>query len=105
LANVPTTNISITADASGYLPAACTAAQITAPEASLQPVTLVSGDINDDKIVDVTDATAVGVTFGQTGTNIGSDINRDEIVDIFDLVLVSINFGQSGLQAWNCLAN
>ncbi|MCB0168791.1 MAG: hypothetical protein KDI79_31480, partial [Anaerolineae bacterium] len=105
LANVPTTNITITADASGYLPAACTAAAVVAPEASLQPVTLVSGDINDDNLVDVADATAIGVTFGQTGTSLGSDINRDEVIDIFDLVLVSSHFGVGGLQTWDCLIN
>jgi hypothetical protein len=65
-------------------------------------VTLLSGDISDDNLVDITDATAVGASFGLTGAEIAADLNRDNLVDIFDIVLVSLNFGQSGPQAWVC---
>ncbi|MCB0212731.1 MAG: hypothetical protein KDJ52_25535 [Anaerolineae bacterium] len=104
LANVPAGNAAITADAPGYLAATCNATNLSTPEVSLADVSLVSGDVNDDNVVDVTDATAVGVTFEQTGPNLSADINKDEIVDIFDLVLVSINFGQDGPQIWECVA-
>jgi hypothetical protein len=64
----------------------------------------VSGDIDGDDVVDITDATAVGVGFGSTGPDLMADINRDEVVDIFDLILVSVNFGETGPQTWECLS-
>jgi outer membrane biosynthesis protein TonB len=93
---------SITADSPGYLPAVCTAVSIITPNTALTSVNLLSGDITDDGHVDIADATAIGVSFGQTGAGLPTDINRDGIIDIFDLILVSVNFGE-GPQAWNCL--
>jgi hypothetical protein len=75
---------------------------VTAPETTLATVTLKSGDVNDDDIVDIGDATAVGLDLGATGPGLTTNINRDSAVDILDIILVSINFGQ-GIQTWNCL--
>ncbi|MBN1220111.1 MAG: PT domain-containing protein [Anaerolineae bacterium] len=93
---------SITADAPGYLSAACSGVTVTAPETTLQAVHLLSGDINGDDVVDITDATAVGAGFGHTGADLPPDITRDGILDIFDIVLVSVNFGEQGPQTWEC---
>lgn len=94
---------SITADGPGYLPAVCTAVTVITPNTVLNSVNLLSGDITDDGQVDIADATAIGVSFGQTGSGLPTDINRDGIIDIFDIILVSVNFGQ-GPQVWDCLA-
>ncbi|MCP4358714.1 MAG: hypothetical protein GY796_11910 [Chloroflexi bacterium] len=94
---------SIMANASGYLSAKCTDVNLTAPQTDLSPVVLLSGDVNDDELVDIIDATTAGASFGQTGSNLPADITRDEVVDIFDIVSVSLNFGEAGPQAWNCL--
>ncbi|MCB0167915.1 MAG: hypothetical protein KDI79_27050 [Anaerolineae bacterium] len=93
---------SITADAPGYLPAACTITAISSVETGLASVSLLSGDINNDLEVDIGDATAIGASFGQTGTELAADINLDTVIDIFDLVLVVTNFGQTGPQEWIC---
>ena len=93
---------SITADAPSYLPAVCTAPTITAPETVLATVTLRSGDVNDDDFVDITDATAVGLSLGETSPGLSTNINRDGIVDVLDIILVSVNFGK-GPQTWSCL--
>jgi hypothetical protein len=71
---------SITADSPGYLPAVCTAVTILTPNTALTNVNLLSGDITDDDHVDIADATAIGVSFGQTGTGLLTDINRDGII-------------------------
>lgn len=91
------------ADASGYLPAVCNTFSITPPETTLAAVILLSGDINDDALVDIGDAAAIGVSFGTTGPGLPADINQDQTVNIFDIVLVAINFGQ-GTQTWSCQA-
>ncbi len=93
---------SITADAPGYLPAVCIAPTITAPETTLSNIALLSGDVNDDAQVNITDATTIGVFFGHTGSDLPADINRDQQVDILDLILVTVNFGQ-GAQVWSCV--
>ncbi|MCP4361216.1 MAG: hypothetical protein GY796_24675, partial [Chloroflexi bacterium] len=105
IANVPAgLTTSITANASGYLSAVCTDVTVAAPQTDLTSVVLLSGDINDDAVVDIVDATAAGASFGQTGSNLPADITRNEIVDIFDIVAVSLNFGEAGSQTWSCLA-
>ncbi len=93
---------SVTADAPGYLPAVCNSPTITAPLTTLASIALLSGDVNDDGVVNILDGTAVGVAFGTTGSGLPEDVNRDGEVDIFDIILVSVNFGQ-GSQTWVCL--
>ena len=93
----------ITADAAGYLSAVCVDPTIVAPETALNPVSLVSGDINDDDIVDIADATEIGTNFGAVGPDIPADINRDQEVDIFDIILLSVNYLEAGPQPWDCL--
>jgi hypothetical protein len=101
IANVTTgAHSSITADAVGYLPAVCTAPTVTAPQTLLATVNLLSGDLNDDNTINITDATAIGVAFGTSDP--AADLNQDGVVDILDIILVSVNFGQ-GSQVWVCL--
>jgi hypothetical protein len=103
LANIVTgPHTSITADAPGYLPAVCLNPTAVAPETALLPITLLSGDISDDNLVDISDATAIGASFNLTGPGLIADLNQDQVIDIFDIVLVSLNFGQAGPQPWSC---
>lgn len=101
----PDSVTTITVDAPGYLAARCTGVLVSPPDTALQNVSLLSGDINNDNLVDITDAAAVGASFGQTGTDLQADITHDDGVDIFDIVLVSVNFGAEGPQSWNCMPN
>jgi hypothetical protein len=105
LTKIPTGVHTFTADAPGYLSAVCANVTITTTNTTLKPVNLLSGDINNDDLVDITDATAVGADFGRTGTELAADITRDNVIDIFDIVLVSVNFGEQGPQPWICLAD
>jgi hypothetical protein len=92
---------SITADATGFLPAVCSTPTVTAPETLLANVTLLNGDLNDDDTINIMDATMVGTNFGTTGPDLPADLNQDGVVDIFDIIIVSVNFGQ-GTQVWDC---
>ncbi|MCB0208627.1 MAG: hypothetical protein KDJ52_04840 [Anaerolineae bacterium] len=98
----PGTYDALTANAPGYLSATCTDVIVSIPETVLQTASLLSGDVTNDDLVDIADATVIGASFGQQSENLTADINRDNIIDIFDLVLVSINFGQEGGQPWLC---
>ncbi|MCB0190849.1 MAG: hypothetical protein KDJ65_02795 [Anaerolineae bacterium] len=94
--------ISVMAETDDYLSASCSISTPVGQAIRLETVTLLSGDLNGDEIVDVTDAATIGINFGKSGPTITGDINLDETVDIFDLVLTSINFGETGPQAWVC---
>lgn len=56
-----------------------------------------TGDLNDDRIIDVYDAVLFAKAFGSIPTdsdwNPKSDLNSDDIVDIYDAILLALNFG------------
>ena len=52
-------------------------------------------DVNQDGIVNLTDLTIVGETFGQAGQGLSGDVNRDGMVDILDLVAVSAHLDET----------
>jgi glycosyl hydrolase family 99/SdrD B-like protein/calcineurin-like phosphoesterase family protein/dockerin type I repeat protein len=58
-------------------------------------VTLQSGDVDDNGVVDVLDATLIGANFGVTAppAPVNADLNGDQAVNIADLVLIGSNFG------------
>jgi hypothetical protein len=92
----------IKADAPGYLPAICANPVIGQAETALTNTALLSGDIDDDDRVDITDAVAIGLDFGANGSTVPADINRSGEVDVLDVILVGVNYGKS-TQAWDCL--
>jgi YVTN family beta-propeller protein len=94
----------IQADAAGYLRAICPDVPLVAPTTTLSnPAQLLAGDIDGNDVVDIADATAIGVDFGSTGPGLVTDLNDDGEVDIFDLILLAANFGRTGPLDWDCL--
>ncbi len=65
---------------------------------------LLGGDANNDGVVDISDLTCIGGSFGSApvtcGTTGSSDINADGAVNILDLVLPGSNFGSSSPRTW-----
>jgi hypothetical protein len=64
---------------------------------SAPPTRLLGGDANNDGLIDLSDLTCIGGSFGSApvpcGTTGSSDINADGAVNILDLVLVGGNYG------------
>lgn len=100
----PGLHSSITANAAGYLSARCNGPTISTPQTTLTSIALRSGDVTGDDVVDIVDATAIGVSFGLSGGDLPADINGDGTVDVLDLILTSVNFGQAGPQGWECVS-
>ncbi len=63
-------------------------------------LTTVTGDINNDGVVDIVDIVIVAIAFGSTpedpNWNPIADLNQDGVIDIVDIVLVAIHFGETG---------
>lgn len=101
--NAPAGTYSVTANEDGFLAATCDGVVHTADAlTTLADVVLLAGDINDDGVIDITDATAIGAVFGSTDPEV-ADLNDDGVVDILDLILMAANFGQTSAgNPWAC---
>lgn len=63
-----------------------------------QPVTLLSGDLNDDNVINSADYSIAQKSLGQGGV---ADLNLDGIINTFDLSIIAKNMGQTGASgAW-----
>lgn len=83
----------ISASYTGYLPVQWTITEPPDLVLTLDPVTLLGGDVNGDRAIDILDIVYVGSHFG--GTDVKADINGDGKVDILDVVIAGGNFGAS----------
>lgn len=70
-----------------------------------QPVTLLSGDLNDDNIINSADYSiakkAISATNNSSNWNENADLNKDGVINGFDLAIITKNIGRSGASgAW-----
>lgn len=70
-----------------------------------QPLNLLSGDLNDDNVVNSADYSiaqkAFGASTASANWNANADLNQDGIINSFDLAIVAKNIGQAGASgAW-----
>lgn len=92
----------LTANRPGFLAATCTNL-IHQGDTLLDSVTLLAGDIDDNRIVDIVDAVAIGSALGSAESGQVTDLNVDLKVDVLDLILMSVNFDQtSENNPWLC---
>jgi hypothetical protein len=67
---------------------------------TLPDVTLLAGDLNGDKVIDISDLVLGGANFNTSSA--AADINGNGYVDIFDIVLIGKNFGATGPTIHTC---
>jgi hypothetical protein len=93
----------LTADSAGFLDAVCQNVNHTGKPTTLANVTLLAGDLNDDDVIDIADAVAIGAVFGSITPGEVADLNVDGLVDVLDLILLAANYGQtSAANPWVC---
>lgn len=68
-------------------------------------INLLTGDLNEDNVVNSTDYDIVlkanGSTPKSANWNENADLNKDQVINIFDLAIISKNIGQTGASgAW-----
>lgn len=65
-----------------------------------QPITLLSGDLNEDNVVNsadyLIDQKAVGATPRSSNWDENGDLNKDGLINIFDLAIIANNIGKVG---------
>lgn len=65
-----------------------------------QALSLVSGDLNEDNVINSGDLTiaqkAYGATAKSSNWNDNADLNKDRVVNLFDLSIINKNIGQVG---------
>lgn len=59
-----------------------------------QPVPMLSGDLNQDNVINQADLTIAQNALGQTSS--AADLNKDGIVNSLDLAIINKNIGQTG---------
>jgi hypothetical protein len=92
----------LTASSPGFLRATCNVTH-QSELTTLTSLTLLAGDFNDDGVIDVADAAALGLFIGSGGPGAVADLNVDGAVNVLDLILLAVNFGQSAAaQPWLC---
>jgi hypothetical protein len=83
----------VTARHAGYLPGRWSLTEAAGPELTLEPLTLLGGDVNGDEGIDILDIVYIAARFG--GTDPRADVNEDGQVNILDLTVTAGNFGRS----------
>ncbi|MBI1877515.1 MAG: hypothetical protein HYR94_04670 [Chloroflexi bacterium] len=92
----------LTANSPGFLSATCTGLTHSSESTNLAGVTLLAGDLTGDGLIDVADATAIGLASG-SAPDVAADLNGDGGVNVLDLILLAVNFGQSAADhPWVC---
>lgn len=97
------TTYQVTADAQSYLPA-CTTATVTVVSGqttALPNTQLRGGDLNDDLIINIGDATRLSANFNNPASaDIPADINADATINIGDWSILQGNYDLAGCQTW-----
>jgi hypothetical protein len=101
--NAAADTYTVTAERAGFLTATCDGAVHLADAlTTLQPVTLLAGDIDGSGEIDITDAVAIGAVFGSSAGEV-ADLDDSGSVDVLDLILMAANFGQTSVgNPWVC---
>ncbi|GIK41171.1 MAG: hypothetical protein BroJett011_50040 [Chloroflexota bacterium] len=92
----------LTASSPGFLRAICNVTH-QSELTTLAGLTLLAGDLNDDGVIDVADAAALGLAIGSSSPGAVADLNVDGTVNVLDLIPLAVNFGQSAAaHPWLC---
>ena len=94
--NVPAGQYVLQFSAAGHLSASATL-DVQAGQGATVQVTLMAGDIDNNGIVDLTDASFIGANYGVQAPPAPTlaDLNTDGFINLVDLVLVGKNFGKT----------
>jgi hypothetical protein len=89
----------VVASASGFLSAEGSFS-VTSNENSILPtITLNSGDIDNNNVIDQFDALTIGMSYN-TSTPVAADLNNDGIINVLDLELLAQNYRKAGPVVW-----
>lgn len=97
--NIPAGTYTVTATAEGFLSAQGTPTITSGATTTLQTISLLAGDIDNNGVIDQFDAMTVGMSYN-TATPSAADLNNDGTINVLDLELLAGNYHKSGALAW-----
>jgi Ig-like domain-containing protein/carboxypeptidase family protein len=97
---VPPGNYTVTASSAGFLQAQANVASLNAGVTRILPtITLLTGDIDGNNIIDQFDALTIGMNYNGS-TPSAADLNNDGIINVLDLELLAENYRDTGPTVW-----
>jgi hypothetical protein len=90
---------SVIASASGFLSAQRSVTITDGSTTTLPTITLIAGDIDNNKVIDQFDALTIGMNYNKAVPS-EADLNNDGIINVLDLELLARNYRKTGPVAW-----
>lgn len=92
----------VRATAQSFLPAEGDPALFPGQTTTMQTISLISGDIDGNGVIDQFDAMTIGMNYN--GSNVPvADLNNDGIINILDLEILALNYRANGALNWPVL--
>jgi hypothetical protein len=89
----------VVATASGFLSAEGSATLTAETTTTLEPVTLLAGDIDGNAVIDQFDAMTIGMSYNGAEPS-AADLNNDGVINVLDLELLAANYRLTGPIVW-----
>jgi dockerin type I repeat protein/fimbrillin-A associated anchor protein Mfa1/Mfa2 len=99
LLTAPSGTYTLIAVASGFLNAQGSVTLIGGSTITQAAVDLVSGDIDNNGVIDQFDAMTIGMSYN-TSTPAAADLNNDGTINVLDLEILAKNYRKTGPVAW-----
>ena len=89
----------VTAAADGFLGAEGAASVVADTTTTMNPVTLLAGDIDGNNVIDQFDAMTIGMSYNSAAP-VAADLNNDGVINVLDLELLAANYRLTGPLTW-----
>lgn len=99
---VPAGTYLIRATAEGFLPAEGDPQVFSGITTQMQAITLISGDIDGNGVIDQFDALTIGMNYNASDVPV-ADLNNDGIINVLDLEILAANYRANGSLNWPVL--
>jgi hypothetical protein len=87
------------ASAPGYIKAQASISLTNGNTTTLQPISLLAGDIDGNDVIDQYDALTIGINYNGSAPA-AADLNNDGTINVLDLEILARNYRQAGSLAW-----
>ncbi|MDL1894132.1 hypothetical protein FBQ87_14790, partial [Sphingobacteriales bacterium CHB3] len=95
----PPGSFTVVASAEGHLSAQTSVTLLEGTTTTLDPVSLLAGDIDNNNVIDQYDALTVGMNYNLSAS-IPADLSNDGLINVTDLEMLAENYRMAGFLTW-----